>query len=62
MAEFNDVLLALPLDIQAAQHLEGSATARLWLAHPGLEGWADGAYAGPALPNVLAVTPRRRGP
>jgi hypothetical protein len=58
MAEFNDILLALPLDIQAAQHLEGSATARLWLAHPELKGWTDGSFVGPFLPNVLAVAPR----
>lgn len=58
MAEFNDILLALPLDIQAAQHLEGSATARLWLAHPRLEGWTGGAHGGPVLPNVLGVTQR----
>jgi len=58
MAEFNEILMALPLDIQAAQHLEGSATARLWLAHPDLKGWVGGAHAGPVLPNVLGVTPR----
>jgi hypothetical protein len=58
MEEFNDILLALPLDIQAAQHLEGSATARLWLSHPELKGWIGGTHGGPALPNVLGVAPR----
>ena len=58
MEEFNEILLALPLDIQAAQHLEGSATARLWLAHPELEGWIGGAHGGPVLPNVLGATPK----
>lgn len=56
MEEFNNILLALPLDIQAAQHLEGSATARLWLDHPGLKGWMESSFAGPPLPNVLGVT------
>jgi hypothetical protein len=56
MAEFNDILLALPLNLQAAQHLEGSATARLWLDHPDLKGWIESSFAGPALPNVLGVT------
>ncbi len=57
MAEFNEILLALPLDIQVAQHLEGSATARLWLDHPDLAGWIEGSYAGPPLPNVLGIAP-----
>jgi len=60
MAEFNDILLALPLDIQTAQHLEGSATARLWLDHPDLKGWMESSFAGPSLPNVLAVVPVKK--
>ncbi len=57
MYEFNAMLLALPLDVTAAQHLEGSAAAGLWVR--ALEGEPDRASTGgTAVPNVLAVRPR----
>lgn len=60
MFEFNEMLLALPLGVVAAQHLEGSGPAKLWIDHhladqatlPG------GENPGPVLPNILGVAPR----
>jgi hypothetical protein len=54
MHDFNEALLALPLDITAAQHLEGSEAAGLWVAGSG----GSGATVGGAVPNVLAVQAR----
>lgn len=60
MHDFNEMLLALPLGVAAAQHLEGSAAAGLWIR--ALEGEADrAATGGSAVPNVLAVRPRDKG-
>ncbi len=57
MHDFNEMLLALPLAVVAAQHLDGSAAAGLWLrAQP--EGPGRAATGGAAVPNVLAVRPR----
>lgn len=67
MYEFNEALLALPLDLQTAQHLEGGLQAQLYIDiaghkqefHSGREtdfsrpnGYGDG----PAVPNVLGLT------
>lgn len=64
-----DALLALPLDLVAAQHLEGGAQAQLFVAAGGqtleLAGEYEGIFAGPAaerparpIPNVIGVRPR----
>ena len=53
MHTFNDILLGLPLDLVAAQHLEGGEQARLWLnSGPGVDQTTD---SGPTLPNVLGI-------
>jgi hypothetical protein len=54
MHDFNEALLALPLDIVAAQHLEGSEAAGLWVAGTG----GSGQIVGGAVPNVLVVRAR----
>jgi len=56
MNEFNEILLALPLDLECAQHLEGSGTARFWMRHPALGEWKEPGYPGPDLPIILGVT------
>ena len=56
MHDFNEILLNLPLDIVAAQHLEGSGTARFWLNHPAYGEWKEPGYPGPDLPIILGVT------
>lgn len=53
MHDFNEALLALPLDVVAAQHLEGSEAAGLWVSGTG----GKGSTVGGAVPNVLAVRP-----
>ncbi|RKZ17906.1 hypothetical protein DRQ50_04525 [bacterium] len=60
MHEFNELVLALPLDVVAAQHLEGNATAGLWV---GLlpSGYASGIDATGKVPNVLGIRPRVKG-
>jgi hypothetical protein len=58
MHDFNEVLLALPLDLESAQHLEGSGTARFWLSHPAHGPWREPGYPGPDLPIILGVTRR----
>jgi len=56
MHAFNEIILGLPLDLVAAQHLEGGALARLWLnSNPGYEQTMD---SGPRLPNVLGLRSR----
>jgi hypothetical protein len=37
MYDFNNILLALPIDIVCAQHLEGGAQASIYLSHKGIE-------------------------
>lgn len=37
MHDFNNILLALPIDIVCAQHLEGGAQASLYFSHKGIE-------------------------
>jgi len=55
MHEFNTLLLALPLDVVAAQHLEGRSQARFWIDHKNLHGTSQLRAAGPAIPNVFGV-------
>jgi len=54
MHDLNEVLLDLPIDLVAAQHLEGGVQAQLWvdpdLAELDLGGWP--------VPNVLGIRPR----
>jgi len=56
MHAFNEIILDLPLDLVAAQHLEGGPQARLWL-NPN-RGGDQSADSGPLLPNVLGLRPR----
>ncbi len=60
MYEFNEVLLALPLNIVCAQHLEGNNPARLWINHQAMRGKSQvgDSGTGPAVPNVLGVVRR----
>lgn len=58
MYQFNEVLLALPLEVVAAQHLEGNNPARLRVNHPAYEGGPEGSAPGPMVPNVLGVVRR----
>ncbi len=64
MHDFNEILLALPLEVVAAQHLEGRGPARFWLAHPAYSTGPGDPAPGPALPNVLGLVRRfsRGGP
>jgi hypothetical protein len=59
MHDFNELLGRLPLDIVAAQHLEGSGPAKLWIDHSlvGARMLPDGRNPGPLLPNILGVAP-----
>lgn len=67
MHALNELLLALPLDIVAAQHLEGGPGAQLWVNPAGLDSMArheaeilEREHAGLALPvpNVLGIKAR----
>jgi len=60
MFDFNEMLLALPIGLVAAQHLEGSGPAKLWIDHPLVdrETLPGGNKPGPVLPNILGVAPR----
>ncbi len=55
MHEFNEILLALPLKVVAAQHLEGRSQARFWVAHPQYEAGPEALAPGPDLPNIIGV-------
>lgn len=55
MYDFNEILLALPLNVVAAQHLEGRSPARFWIDHPAYEAGPEAPAPGPELPNVLGV-------
>lgn len=57
MHAFNELLLALPLGVVAAQHLEGSAAAGLWV-RSAETGASRASTGGSPVPNVLAVRPR----
>ncbi|MFO7653455.1 MAG: phosphodiester glycosidase family protein [Candidatus Krumholzibacteriia bacterium] len=60
MADLVDRLLALPLDLVAAQHLEGGSEAQLHLAHPAVDPdlRAEGRWLSWPVPNVLGVARR----
>lgn len=58
MQQFNEILLALPLDVVAAQHLEGRSPARFWLNHAAYDAGPETPAPGPVLPNVLGVIRR----
>ncbi len=58
MYEFNEVLLALPLELVAAQHLEGRSQARIWIDPAGAAGAVVPRNSGPVLPNVIGITRR----
>ena len=55
MHEFNEILLALPLQVVAAQHLEGRSPARIWIDHPAYKAGPEAPAPGPKLPNVIGV-------
>ena len=58
MQQFNEILLALPLSVVAAQHLEGRSPARFWLDHAAYDTGPEATAPGPVLPNVLGVARR----
>ncbi len=59
MHEFNEIILALPLGLVAAQHLEGRMQASLWVHHPQVDtGGLPGRNSQPTLPNVFGVMRR----
>ena len=59
MHDFNEIILALPLGVVAAQHLEGRMQASLWIHHPNVDASElPGSKARPTLPNILGVTKR----
>lgn len=58
MHEFIEILLDLPLDLVAAQHLEGRTPARLWLelpAAPAHPERSERRNVEPVIPNILGV-------
>ncbi len=58
MYDFNEILLDLPLDLVAAQHLEGRNQAWMWVeAFPLTDQsvWRKRFESGPVLPNVIGV-------
>ncbi len=52
MHDFNELILALPLDVVCAQHLEGNFPAQLWVRHPQ---WSDPGPGAAGQPRVLPV-------
>jgi len=56
MHDFNELLLSLPLDVVAAQHLEGNKAAGLWVRMTP-SGYGSSIAASATVPNVLAVRP-----
>jgi hypothetical protein len=72
MHEFGNVLLALPIQLECAQHLEGGPLASLYLHHGGVELKRAGSVGLPAIgnstangflpiPNVIGITKKRLG-
>lgn len=70
MYDFNEILLKLPLGLQAAQHLEGGPDASLYLNHKGVEfaghGEYDFGYVEPdnprtfwPIPNIIGFVKRK---
>jgi hypothetical protein len=56
MPDFIALLLALPLDLQAAQHLEGGAEAQLHVHHPSAaRDFDEGRWLAWPVPNVLGL-------
>ncbi|MBD3169923.1 MAG: hypothetical protein GF307_10605 [candidate division Zixibacteria bacterium] len=66
MYDFNEILLSLPLDIVAAQHLEGGEQAQMYIKHGGYELNINGSYetlfTGPdgnpftaPIPNIIGI-------
>ena len=71
MHEFNEILLALPIDLQCAQHLEGGPEAQLYIRCGGFEremvgtyetGFSEGNTPGQAWPIPNALGLRQRDP
>lgn len=64
MHDFIEILLALPIRLEAAQHLEGRSQARLWVVDAFEEGRAGRSapigVGGPELPSVIGVAPASR--
>lgn len=60
MHDFNEILLALPLGLVTAQHLEGSAPAKLWIEHTEFDAKSmpGGLRSTVLLPNILGVAKR----
>ena len=70
MRQLNETLLALPIGLVAAQHLEGGSEAQLFVQHNGFERELAGGYtpsftdqqmslgAWP-IPNVIGIVPRK---
>jgi len=60
MHQFNETVLALPLGLVAAQHLEGRYPISVWVDHPEVDrhGLPGLQQRGPKIPNVLGVAPR----
>lgn len=70
MYDFNEILLKLPIGLQAAQHLEGGPDASLYLKHNGIEykghGEYDFGYVEPEnprtfwpIPNIIGFVKRK---
>ena len=64
MFDFNEMLLKLSLGLVAAQHLEGSGPAKLWIDHPSVDRakLPEGGNPGVVLPNILGVAKRHPQP
>jgi hypothetical protein len=73
MHELGNILLALPIQLDCAQHLEGGPLASLYLRHAGVEIKRTGSLGFPAggnsaadgflpIPNVIGITKKRPGP
>lgn len=72
MHEFGNILLALPLKLECAQHLEGGPLASLYLRHGGIEIRRAGSYETASgavgskedgflpLPNVIGIIKKKR--
>jgi hypothetical protein len=69
MHDFNEAILSLPIDIVAAQHLEGGREAQLYINHPGytkeLNNSIDPLYLGTSrnlgawpIPNIIGISKR----
>ncbi len=59
MHDFNTVLLALPVGVVCAQHLDGNLPAQLQVAAPGYRTRFPTGIESPPVPNVIGVTARQ---